>query len=61
MMYAVMKLLTSVDLAGAEVKINGIAGYIPIFKTIEEAKENSNDGEYQILAIQKEIKEGGGD
>jgi hypothetical protein len=32
-------------------KIQGIAGYIPCFETIEEAEEHACDGKFQIVAI----------
>lgn len=32
-------------------KIQGIAGYIPCFKTIEEAKESACNGKFEIAAI----------
>jgi hypothetical protein len=57
--YAVMKLSTEITLtegsSGIErsSKIQGLAGFIPCFETIEEAYEASCEGKYQILAIRK--------
>lgn len=32
-------------------KLNGIAGFIPCYETIEEAQEASCDGKYEIVLI----------
>jgi hypothetical protein len=56
-LYAVLKLsqdITYTDpFTGEErkEKIQGIAGYIPCFETIEEAEEAACDGKFQIVAI----------
>ena len=56
-LYAVMKLLTKVEVTDvhgrlhSEVKVNGVEGYIPVYKTEEEAERESNNGEYQIIPI----------
>lgn len=55
-LYAVLKLLTLVevkDVSGLthKVKITGAEGYIPVFKTMEEAKEAACDGKYQITLL----------
>lgn len=54
--YAVFKLLTEVDVKDVsglthKVNITGLEGYIPVFKTIEEAKEVACDGKYQIVVM----------
>ena len=33
------------------VELSGCAGYIPVFLTLEEAKDNSDNGEFDIVAI----------
>lgn len=33
------------------IKVGGIAGYIPVFNTVEEAQNSSQDGKYSIVAI----------
>lgn len=56
-LYAVLKLsqdITYTDPFTREErkeKIQGIAGYIPCFETIEEAEENACDGKFEIVAI----------
>ena len=52
-LYAVLKLLTLVEVSGLthKVKITGAEGYIPVFKTMEEAKEAACDGKYQITLL----------
>lgn len=55
-LYAVLKLskeVATTTFKGEEVKvtISGIAGFIPVFSTIEEAEEHSDDGKYQIIKI----------
>lgn len=55
-LYAVLKLLTSVeviDIVGSKhkIKISGLEGYIPVFKTKEEAEIEACDGKYQIFAM----------
>lgn len=56
-LYAVLKLNRSVtytDIVTKEerkVMIQGIAGYIPCFGTIEEAEEASCGGKFQIVEI----------
>lgn len=34
-------------------KIQGLAGYIPCFETIEEAEEASCDGKFEIVEIKR--------
>lgn len=60
MLYAVLKLLTLVevkDVSGLihKVKITGAEGYIPVFKTMEEANEASCDGKYQIMLLSSKL------
>ena len=55
-LYAVLKLLTLVevdDVSGLthKVKITGAEGYIPVFKTIEEAEKAACNGKYQIILM----------
>ena len=57
-LYAVMRLNEKIDVTDAwgnttEVKLSNEknAGYIPVFKNIEAAKDWASDGKYQILAI----------
>ena len=60
--YAVMKLNTDIEYINPfsgtreDVKLGGLAGYIPVFNSLEEATESSQDGKYQILAI-KSLKQ----
>ena len=56
-LYAVMKLNTDIEvnnpLTGKTeaVKLNGVAGYIPVFSTMEEAEQSAQNGKYDILSI----------
>jgi hypothetical protein len=55
-LYVVLKLLTLVEVQDVAsdkhiVKISGAEGYMPVFKTIEEAKIEACDGKYQIFAM----------
>ena len=56
--YAVMKLLDSISLcapSGAEIEtaqIKGLHGFIPVYATLEQAEEASEDGKYKIQIIQ---------
>jgi len=56
--YAVMKLNTDIEVVNPftgekeNIKLGGLAGYIPVFSTIEEATESAQNGKYQILGIQ---------
>ena len=55
-LYAVLKLQTLVEVVDSvghaqKVKINGIEGYIPVFKTEEEAKKEACSGKYQIIVV----------
>jgi hypothetical protein len=55
-LYAVMKLLTTGEVADVNGGVHKVVladaeGYIPVYSTLEEAKEASMDGKYQILAI----------
>lgn len=53
--FAVMKLIENVEaMVQGEprlIKVEGLRGYIPVFKTIEEAQENSSDNKFQILPM----------
>lgn len=57
-LYAVLKLSTDIEYTNpitqeqVNCKLGGIAGYIPVFTTIEEAETSAQDGKYQIVAIQ---------
>ena len=56
-LYAVLKLQTTISytnpVTGEDVVIalHGCAGYIPVFRTVQEASEYSCDGKFQIAAI----------
>ena len=56
-LYAVLKLNTDIEVTNAftgeqeYIKLGGLAGYIPVFATIDEATESSQNGKYQIVAI----------
>ena len=56
-LYAVLKLNTDIEVTNPftgkqeDIKLGGLAGYIPVFETIEEAEESSQNGKYQIVAI----------
>ena len=39
-----------------ERELGGCAGYIPVFKTIEEAEEESVDGKFDIVAVSQKIE-----
>jgi len=55
--YAVMKLLTEIAVKDfitgndVNVKINGCAGYMPIFKTLKKARKHANNEKYRIVAL----------
>lgn len=58
--YAVLRLQTTVTFntfrspeeeESSEFKINGIAGYIPVFDTLEQAEEYSENGTYDIVPM----------
>ncbi|CAB4140549.1 hypothetical protein UFOVP402_41 [uncultured Caudovirales phage] len=58
MLYAVLRLNESVnvkDIRGEHHNVmvtnEVIAGYIPVYKTVEEAKKHTVNGKYQIVAI----------
>ena len=58
MLYAVLRLNESVDVKdvrGEHHKVmvtnEFVAGYIPVYKTVEEATKHTVDGKYQIIAI----------
>jgi hypothetical protein len=56
-LYAVFKLCTDVEIINPltgktnDIKVNGIAGYIPVFDNLQEAEESAQNGKYQIVAI----------
>ena len=56
-LYAVLKLNTDIEVTNPftgkqeNIKLGGLAGYIPVFDTIEEATESAQNGKYQIVAI----------
>jgi len=55
--YAVMRLNEDITFTDPQTlkerteKLNGIAGFIPCYETIEEAQEASCDGKYEIVLI----------
>lgn len=55
--YMVMKMQKTVQVndpisgQNNDVEIEGLAGYVPVFHTIEEAEESSADGKYDIIPI----------
>ena len=58
LLYAVLRLNEAVDVTDVrgeahKVKVNNdvVAGYIPVYKTVEEAQKHSQDGKYSIVAI----------
>jgi len=59
-MYLVMKLLQYVTCTSSltnkqeDIKLNNCAGYLPVFKTLEEAEKYASNGKYKILAISEE-------
>ena len=63
MLYAVMRFQTEVTFcapSGAEVlagPIKGLAGFIPVYHTEDEALEASENGKYKIMTI-KTIEDG---
>jgi hypothetical protein len=56
-LYAVLKLNTDIEVTNPltgkqeDTKLCGIAGYIPVFETIEEAIKEAQNGKYQIAPI----------
>lgn len=57
-LYAVLRLNEAVDVTDFsgevhKVKVNNdvVAGYIPVYKTVEEAQKHSQDGKYSIVAV----------
>lgn len=58
MLYAVLRLNESVEVTDFRGEVGSIsvvndevAGYLPVFKTVEAAQKNCNNGKYQIVAI----------
>jgi len=54
--YGVLKLLTTVEIINEygekrDIKINDAKGYIPVFKTKEEAEKNNSNGKYEIIEL----------
>ena len=61
-MFLVLKLskeITYTDYTGNEqsVKLNGVAGFCPVFATLEEAKESSQNGKYEIVQIAEKTED----
>lgn len=58
-LYMVMRLNTLVDYldprTGKRIttKLEGLAGFVPVFKTREEAEEDACNGKYEIVEIEK--------
>lgn len=50
--YMVLKMLHNVKVHDISVKLNGCSGYIPVFDSIDEAKEFTNNGEFQMVEIE---------
>ena len=55
-MYVVMRLSTSIeaDLFNGEkqvVKLGGIAGFLPVYDTLEQAQEAAENGRFEIVPI----------
>ena len=55
-MYVVMRLSTSIeaDLFNGEkqvVKLGGIAGFLPVYDTLEQAQEAAENGKFEIVPI----------
>ena len=62
-LFAVFKLQTEVIVKAVNgkdnllVKIDDVAGYIPVYDTIDEAEEAACNGKYQIFMLSAVIKE----
>jgi hypothetical protein len=60
-LFAVLKLTTTIKyddpFSGEEIttKLNGCAGYLPVFNNIEDAREAACDGKYNIIAIHPKL------
>ena len=58
-LYMVMRLNTQVDYldprTGKRIttKLEGLAGFVPVFGTREEAEEDACNGKYEIVEIEK--------
>ena len=58
-LYMVMRLNTHIDyldyLTGKRIttKLEGLAGFVPVFETREEAEEDACNGKYEIVEIEK--------
>lgn len=58
-LYMVMRLNTQVDYldprTGKRIttKLEGLAGFVPVFETREEAEEDACNGKYEIVEIEK--------
>lgn len=50
-MQRTLKVTDSISGEDKDVEIEGLAGFVPVFHTIEEAEENSADGKYDIVPI----------
>lgn len=50
-MYMVLKINRTVNLNEKEIEVEGVEGYIPVFKTLEKAKEKAQNGKYRISQI----------
>lgn len=57
LLYGVCRLNTQIEITNPltmkreNFKINGIAGYMPIYDTYKEAEEASENGKYEILRL----------
>ena len=55
--YAVLKLSTDVEVVNPltgqkqDMKLGGIAGYIPVFDSMKEANKSAEKGKYEIIVI----------
>jgi hypothetical protein len=60
-LFAVLKLSTTIKyddpFSGEEIttKLNGCAGYLPVFNNEKDAKKTACDGKYDIVAIQPKL------
>lgn len=59
LLYAVLKLSTEIEYTNpitqkqVTCKLGGLAGYIPVFTTIEEAEISAQDGKYEIIVFKE--------
>jgi hypothetical protein len=56
-LYAVLRMQKTVELKlfnghKESVSVNGAEGFMPIYATIEEAREASNNGKYEVVGLE---------